>query len=211
MAGGTREAGREAPEGLLPTQGHGDSPHTPTRPEGLCRETRHSRPYLVHSAGADVGGVHPRPRDPLVELEHLRGQRRCRCTPAQPCGQHRAPNLPPCQSPGMAVLPFTFSLSSNIQKKGVMAPMSSACVVTAMMWFSSRVISAKRTGGRGSTGGKDPQLLWGRGTGSEPPKSRELRALSSRGRELEPPRKQYRDMCGRPHLGSTEPAEAGGC
>lgn len=27
-----------------------------------------------------------------------------------------------------------------------MAPMSSACVVTAMMWLSSRVISAKRTG-----------------------------------------------------------------
>lgn len=39
----------------------------------------------------------------------------------------------------------TFSRSSNIQKKGVMAPMSRACVVTAMMWFRIRVISPNNT------------------------------------------------------------------
>lgn len=43
------------------------------------------------------------------------------------------------------VVPPTFSLSSNIQKKGVMAPMSRACVVMAMMWFRMRVISPYRT------------------------------------------------------------------
>lgn len=41
--------------------------------------------------------------------------------------------------------PLTFSLSSNIQKKGVMAPMSRACVVMAMMWFRMRVNSPYRT------------------------------------------------------------------
>jgi len=40
---------------------------------------------------------------------------------------------------------ITFSLSSNIQKNGVMAPTSRACVVTPIMWFSIRVISPNNT------------------------------------------------------------------
>jgi len=68
-----------------------------------------------------------------------------------------------------------------------MAPMSSACVVTAMMWLSSRVISAKRTGSSGgvgvSTSGPHlrPHAPCRAGTGSEPLESRELRALSRSG------------------------------
>lgn len=70
-----------------------------------------------------------------------------------------------------------------------MAPMSSACVVTAMMWLSSRVISAKSTGGGGGTARGEPRsplVMGGR--------------LSLKAPQGAP---QY--------LGSTGPAAAGGC
>lgn len=44
--------------------------------------------------------------------------------------------------------PLTFSRSSNIQKRGVMAPISKACVVMPMMWFRIRVISPYSTVGK---------------------------------------------------------------
>ena len=121
--------------------GHGDTPG-PVSQRG-CRDP--SSPHLMHAAGADVGCVHPRPRNAFVELKHLQGQRKAGLPSAGP----QTPNQPHRRPPGP---PFTFSLSSNIQKNGVMAPMSNACVVTAMMWLSSRVISAKSTGG-GNGGG----------------------------------------------------------
>lgn len=43
------------------------------------------------------------------------------------------------------LITITFSLSSNSQKNGVMAPTSRACVPTPMMWFSILVISANNT------------------------------------------------------------------
>lgn len=46
-AGDTRHIRREAPEGPQPTQGHGDTPHIPARPEGLCGEPGHGTAALT--------------------------------------------------------------------------------------------------------------------------------------------------------------------
>lgn len=126
-------------------------------------------------------------REPLPGEPHRDGCRRRASAPPRPArrtqtsagGQRKEGGVrPPASSPsnpprGRLQLPhprpFTFSLSSNIQKKGVMAPMSSACVVTAMMWLSSRVISAKRTGEgaqrgeRGAERGETPPQTLPRG------------------------------------------------
>lgn len=76
----------------------------------------------MDATGSDVRGVHSGSGHPLVELKHLGGNRSQR---------HGITTNPAVLYFPVAVL--TFSLSSNIQKKGVMAPMSRACVVTAMM------------------------------------------------------------------------------